>query len=118
METQEMKLTPAQCEEIIKESPTAFTEILETKIVPELRDLMKKLYDSMPCLQLQQAAIDCESILLHLESLREDGPEAPLKDIPLAESEVEEDFIFPEDQVQLAFADDHQLEYPEPGMEK
>lgn len=101
-----MKLSPEQCESIIKESPDEFITLLELKIVPELRDLLKKLYDSMPCLQLQQAHIDCESILMHLESLREDGPEEPLKDIPLSESEIEEDFIFPEEETELTFADE------------
>lgn len=82
---------------VIEERPGEFLTILETAIVPELRDLMAKVYEAVPCLQLQQALIDCESILIHLTSLKEDGPEEPLKDVPLSESEVEEDFIFPED---------------------
>lgn len=105
METQEMKLTPAQCEEIIRENPTEFVSLLENKIVPELHELMNKLFLSLPCLQLQQATIDCESILMHLASLREDGPEEPLKDIPLESSEIQEDFQFPEDD-ELEFADE------------
>lgn len=127
-------MTPQECEKIIQENPEAFVALLQTKILPELSDLMDRLFLALPCLQIQQAAIDCKSMIIHLEDLEENGAEAPLKDIPLSESEIEENFIFPEDQEQLEFAGvednhehvgpedfapvDHQLEYPEKGMEK
>jgi hypothetical protein len=128
-------MTPQECEKIIQENPEAFVALLQTKILPELSDLMDRLFLALPSLQIQQAAIDCKSMIIHLEDLEENGAEAPLKDIPLADSEIEENFIFPEDQEQLEFADDisnlppigapfhgdiedHQLEYPEKGMEK
>lgn len=100
-----MKLTPEQCEEIIKENPMAFVDLLQTKIIPELADLTKKLFEAMPCLQLQQAHVDCQSILMHIEDLKESGPEEPLKDIPLDKSEIQEEFEFPEDDTELVFAD-------------
>lgn len=105
-----MKLTPEQCEEIIQQSPYEFIAILEQKIVPELRDLMKKLYDVLPCIQIQQAHIDCESILMHIEDLKENGPGEPLKDIPLSESEVQDDFVFPEDETEIVFSDSEEVQ--------
>jgi hypothetical protein len=99
-------MSPEECEQVIKEDPMAFVELLQTKIVPELRDLMKKLFDALPSLQLQQAHIDCHSILIHLEDLKDNGPDEPLKDIPLSESEIEENFIFPEEEAELDFVDE------------
>lgn len=110
-----MKLTPEQCQEIIRENPMEFVDLLETKIVPELRDLMKQLLDSLPSLQLQQAHIDCISILDHLADLKENGPEAPLKDIPLEDSEIQEDFQFPEDETELEFAEDQEPQSDTPA---
>lgn len=83
---------------LIKEDPYAFIAELEKEIIPGLRDLMQELFLAVPCLQLQQAHIDCESIIMHLESLREDGVEEPLKDIPLNDSEIHEDFSFEDSQ--------------------
>ncbi len=85
---------------------------LRHKEIPELTTFMKKLFDAKPCLQLQQAYIDCESILMHLQDLEENGPEEALKDIPLESSEIQDEFVFPEDEEELVFADSESISVP------
>jgi hypothetical protein len=84
-------------------NPEKTAQVLANMLVPGLRDLMNTLNEALPCKQFQLAIMDAEAMIENLQSLEEDGPLPRLMEIPLSQSEIQQDFIFPEDQVELAY---------------
>jgi hypothetical protein len=73
----------------------------ELKTVNELIGVMidtcialVSLNTSIPCKELQLSIMDAQSMLEHLNKFRVDGPSAPFIDVPLEDSEVEEEDFF------------------------
>ena len=88
-------MSDVEVKEIMHEHTDDFVSILSQRVVPELFRLLKNL---KPCRQFQMAIMDAESIIDHLESYIQDGPDLNLlHEIPLEASEVS-----PEAQVNLA----------------
>jgi len=52
-----------------------------------------KLIELLPCKQLQLINMDVESIFIHLEDLKENGPQPCFLDIPLVDSEMPDESL-------------------------
>jgi len=63
-----------------------FNGFVET--LPKIEKVMKKVYEDFPCLQIQCAIMDVQSIQDHLVDLANNGPKKPMQDVPLEDSEV------------------------------
>ena len=66
---------------------------LEEKIVPEIITILEDLLKALPCAQLQMCVMDAHSIKEHLNHLKHNGPSTPFQDIPLEQSEGDEEGI-------------------------
>ena len=62
-------------------------ELMETKVLPELKALVDKLDEAIPCKQVQLISMDTESMINHLNDLKVNGPKPKFIDIPLEQSE-------------------------------
>lgn len=113
MKTVQDYLAGGLSEEQLIESITAyheeFDELIIKRILPQLTHLLKTMHTVMPCKQYQLSIQDLESINLHIASLATKGPLPPLEEIPLDESEVDDDFEF-DDGPELEFADEGEEE--------
>jgi hypothetical protein len=95
-------LSAEEVKESVAEYHEAFDNIIVNSILPELKDLILKLNDHKPCKQYQLAIMDLESMIENIASIKTDGPLPRLMEIPLTASEIQEDFVFPEDEIEYA----------------
>lgn len=116
METQaesssaEKPWTKDQNEQYIKENVEQFTGLITSRIIPELRHLLTVLDTGKPCKQFQLALMDVDALAENLASIHEDGYLPRLKEVPLSASEITEEFVFPDDDAELVYTEEHQTE--------
>jgi len=92
------KLSEEEIKESIQEHSSEYYSLVTERILPQMAHLMKLIYAVKPSKQVQLSLQDLESINLHMINLIQHGPKTPLEEIPLEESEVEEDFEFETDE--------------------
>lgn len=101
MESQEQlqelkKISREDGEKYMKENVESFVQILTGSILPELRYMLTVLDSAKPCKQFQLAIMDVDSMSENLASINEDGYLPRLMEIPLEQSEINEQFSFEE----------------------
>lgn len=77
--------------EVMHEHHESFVQLLDTKLLPELQDMVDLMRDAVPCEQFQVMSMDVESLRNHITDFIEKGARAPFKDIPLSETEIKPD---------------------------
>lgn len=99
------KLSAEELKESIEAYHEDFDALIVERILPQLTSLLTSMRQVIDCKQYQLAIQDLESINLHFQSLAEKGPLPPLEEIPLDESEVDDDFEFEDDADEIEYAD-------------
>lgn len=65
--------------------------LLLEKTIPDLRAAVNKMHEKVPCKQFQLMVQDLDSIVIHLNDLKYNGPSEPYIDILLEDSETNEE---------------------------
>lgn len=87
----EEKLTDADCISIAEEHADDLNTLLTAKIIPQVISFLQLLHSVRPSKQYQMALMDAESIQIHLADLKENGPKTPFVEVPVEQSETNEE---------------------------
>lgn len=86
-----MEDTAINGQETNQDQVVAVCGLLLEKTIPDLRAAVNKMHEKVPCKQFQLMVQDLDSIVLHLNDLKYNGPSEPYIDIPLEDSETNEE---------------------------
>jgi hypothetical protein len=104
-------MSDEQAQQIMVEHHDEFIQLLEAKILPELKDLVGKLHLASPSKQLQLVAMDIESSISHLQDLIDNGADEPMYDKPRDDMDDQEEEAYDESD-DLDFADEPEEDQP------
>lgn len=93
------------------------TDEILAKSLAVLKGTLRRLDQAVPCRQYQLALDDIESAESHLRELIAVGPRERLREKPLEESQIEEDFSFESAEIEYAQGDEEILSVQEDSQE-
>lgn len=82
-----------KCVATVSEMRGEVCDILETGLIPQLQTVLRMLEQAIPCKEFQLMLQDTESIMLHLQDLKENGPSAPFTEKPVEETQMDAEVI-------------------------